>query len=73
MDFEFLIKGDSKLLINQMMGQYACNSPSILGLYQDAVNASQKLRQMGIKTTFEHVYRKYNKEADGTLSASFWF
>jgi len=63
-DFEFLIKGDSQLLINQMTGRFACNSPSIRGLYQDAIDACQKLRKIGVKTNFEHVYREHNNEAD---------
>jgi len=57
-----IIKGDSKLVIEQMKGNYKVNSPNLLQLYK-------KAKELLLKGNFEsidfiHVYRNENKRAD---------
>ena len=57
-----IVKGDSKLVIEQMKGKYKVNSPNLLQLYK-------KAKDLLLKGNFEsidfiHVYRNENKRAD---------
>lgn len=57
-----LVKGDSKLVIEQMKGNYKVNSPNLLQYYKKA----NELIQLGKfeSIDFIHVYRNENKRAD---------
>ena len=57
-----IIKGDSKLVIEQMKGNYKVNSQNLLQLYKKA----KELIQLGNfeNIDFIHVYRNENKRAD---------
>jgi len=74
-----IIYGDSKLVINQMKGEYQCRSPNlkkVFRLAQGLVNEWNSIFSKGrqndgesvIKCTqeirFNHVFRKFNKTAD---------
>lgn len=54
------VRGDSKLVIEQMKGTYKVGAPSLLPLHKKARELSQQITTI----TFEHVYREYNKRAD---------
>ena len=55
-----VVKGDSKLVIEQMKGKYKVKAPNLLPLYQQAKHYST----MFITIDFIHVYRNENKRAD---------
>ena len=67
---EVSVKGDSNLIINQMLGAYECRSEKLRPIYKQCIGFVGELQKITcdgrpIKVTFEHVYRKDNKEADG--------
>ena len=64
-----VIQGDSKLIINQMNGIYACKNAKLKPLYAKSkalIESITKLNQMGsCWVRYVHVYREQNKIADG--------
>lgn len=64
------IFGDSKLVINQMKGQYQCKSENIKKSCEEAKRLVKQLKDdYGIDSSessieFEHVYRDQNRDAD---------
>ena len=54
------VKGDSKLVINQMTGKYKCNSDNIIELYKK----DKELEKEFEKIYFVHVLRNLNRRAD---------
>ncbi|KAL4487648.1 hypothetical protein ABPG72_017437 [Tetrahymena utriculariae] len=54
------IQGDSQLIIYQMIGKYQCKNENITKYYE----LSKMLQSQFQQTTFNHVYREQNKEAD---------
>ena len=54
------IKGDSKLILSQLKGEYKCKSPNLIPLYNEACELIQQLSHC----SFEHVMRENNTEAD---------
>jgi len=55
-----LVKGDSQLVINHMLGIYACKSPNLIELYVKA----KELEGNFEKIKYEHVLRNFNKRSD---------
>ena len=55
-----LVKGDSQLVINHMIGSYKCKSPNLIELYE---NAKELEKNFDI-IKYEHVLRNFNKRAD---------
>lgn len=55
-----LVKGDSKLVIEQMKGNYQVKSATLLPLYTKA----KKLLITFSRIEFMHIYRNENKRAD---------
>jgi ribonuclease HI len=55
-----LVQGDSQLVINQMSGDYNCNSPNLIELH----NKSKDLAKKFDKIFFQHIPRNLNKRAD---------
>jgi ribonuclease HI len=55
-----LVKGDSQLVINQMIGKYKCNSENIIELYKTAKDLEKYFENI----YFVHVLRNLNKRAD---------
>ena len=55
-----IVKGDSKLVIQQMAGKYKINSEGLIPLYEQAINISKYFNQI----KFTHIKREYNKKAD---------
>ena len=55
-----MVKGDSQLVINQMTGEYKCNSENIIELYKKAKELEKKFENI----YFVHVLRHLNKRAD---------
>ena len=55
-----IIRGDSQLILNQMMGIYQVRSISLLLKYDQAKNLEQQFEEI----TYEHVLRHLNKRAD---------
>ena len=51
---------DSKLVVEQLNGKWKIKEPGLQKLFVKAFNASSKFK----KTTFKHVYRENNVEAD---------
>ena len=54
------IKGDSKLIIEQMNGHYKCKSYNLKDYHEKAKQLARKFS----KITYEHVYREFNNRAD---------
>jgi len=54
------IKGDSKLIIEQMKGHYKCKSDNLKDYHEKAKEIANKFS----KISYEHVYREFNKRAD---------
>jgi ribonuclease HI len=54
------VKGDSKLIIEQMKGHYKCKSDNLKDYHEKAKEIANKFT----KITYEHVYREFNKRAD---------
>lgn len=55
-----LVKGDSQLVINHMIGIYSCKSPNLIELYLKA----KELEKNFDIINYEHVLRNLNKRAD---------
>ena len=55
-----IIKGDSLLVINQMLGKYKCNSQNLIILYNTAKELEQKFEFI----EYQHILRNLNKRAD---------
>ena len=55
-----LIKGDSKLVINQVTGEFNVKSDNLINLYMEA----KKLLKNFNYVAFEHIKRNLNKVAD---------
>lgn len=55
-----VVKGDSKLVIEQMKGKYQVKAPNLIPLYKQAKQYSATF----ITIDFIHVYRNENKRAD---------
>jgi len=57
---KLVVKGDSKLVIKQMNGEYKVNSLNIKAHYDKAKRLANEIPSL----TFQHVYRYDNKRAD---------
>jgi ribonuclease HI len=55
-----LVKGDSQLVISQMIGSYKCKSPNLIDFYLRAKELENKFDIIN----YEHVLRNLNKRAD---------
>jgi ribonuclease HI len=55
-----LVKGDSQLVINHMIGTYNCKSPNLIDLYSKAKELEKNFNII----KYEHVLRNLNKRAD---------
>jgi ribonuclease HI len=54
------VKGDSSLIINQVLGKYKVNSPHLIALHRQVMELVSHFENI----TFIHILRKYNKRAD---------
>nr|QBK92957.1 MAG: ribonuclease H [Pithovirus LCPAC403] len=54
------VKGDSKLVIEQMSCRWKCRSKNLAPLYTSCINYLRKFNSV----TFEHIPRNENKRAD---------
>jgi ribonuclease HI len=59
------VKGDSLLLIQQMLGNYRVKNEGLLPLYRQARHLVARIGQV----TFEHIPREKNKDADRLSNA----
>jgi len=57
---KLIVRGDSQLIIRQMLGEYKVKSPGLLALYQQA----KKIERDFASVTYQHVYRDQNARAD---------
>ena len=57
---ELHVKGDSLLLVQQMLGNYRVKNEGLLGLHRDARLLCTRIGRV----TFEHVPRERNQDAD---------
>lgn len=57
---EVKVISDSELLVRQMIGQYRVRNAGLLPLYRKA----QELLTKFAKSSFQHVAREFNKQAD---------
>jgi ribonuclease HI len=61
-----LIQGDSKLVINQLSGDWNCKSANMKPLLAKAQRLLSDLDKVSMAVvTFGHIYRKFNAVADG--------
>ena len=62
---ELIIKGDSKLVIEQMKGNYKVNAPHLIPLYKRAKELEPKAElKEALKVSYEYIPRKENAIAD---------
>ena len=54
------VKGDSSLIINQVLGKYKVKSPHLIVLHRQVMELVSHFENI----TFSHILRKYNKRAD---------
>jgi ribonuclease HI len=54
------VKGDSSLIINQVIGKYKVNSPHLITLHRQVMELVSHFENI----TFMHILRKFNKRAD---------
>jgi ribonuclease HI len=65
---DLIVQGDSNLIIEQLKGNYSCKSEKLKPLFRKAKQMLASFSNVGQCTfSLEHVYRKDNKVADGTL------
>lgn len=57
---QLLVRGDSKLVIEQMAGRYACRAPTLAPLLQEAHALAARIPAI----QYEHVLRHLNQRAD---------
>jgi len=57
---KLIVRGDSQLIIRQMLGEYKVKSPGLLALYQQA----KKIERHFQSVTYQHIYRDQNTRAD---------
>ena len=57
---KLVIRGDSQLVIRQMLGEYKVKSPGLLALYQQAKTMELNFESV----TYQHIYRDQNARAD---------
>ena len=57
---KLIVKGDSQLVINQVLGKYMVNNKNLKEIY-DLIKRKIKFFD---DISFNHVYRKFNKRAD---------
>ena len=57
---DLAVMGDSKLIIQQMKGEFKVSSQNIVGLHKTALSLSKLFDEI----TYEHIYRKDNVRAD---------
>ena len=73
---EVSIKGDSKLIMDQLSGYSSCKAPTCKGIFEECTTLINDIRNLSktqkkfifVRVNHEHVYRKENTIADGTLS-----
>ena len=58
------IHSDSKLIIEQLTGNWNVKSPDLLELYKTAHSKIKKLKALGVKVTLKWIPREQNKHAD---------
>lgn len=59
-----IVRGDSKLVINQMSGKWRARSGLYMFWYQMTERLVSNLRHRGAKITFEWIPREYNTRCD---------
>jgi ribonuclease HI len=59
---DLFIRGDSEIIINQMIGRYNVNSPNIIPYYNEARNSLESINCNSYN--FRHIRRNENWEAD---------
>jgi ribonuclease HI len=60
------VQGDSKLIIQQLKGNYTCKSPKLKPYYEKAIQLLDDFQSFAqFRLSLEHVYRESNKQADG--------
>jgi ribonuclease HI len=57
---KLVVRGDSQLIIRQMLGEYKVKSPGLLALYQQAKTMETNFQSV----TYQHIYRDQNARAD---------
>jgi probable phosphoglycerate mutase len=68
-ELKLVIQGDSKLVIEQLLGSWKCRHPNLQPLHAEAVNLIEDFRRMSpgkCRVVYEHILREYNSLADGT-------
>ncbi len=58
------LHSDSQLTIRQITGEYRVNAPHLLGLWHEAIDLAQAIRDAGVALEFIWVRRELNEEAD---------
>lgn len=63
--FELIIRGDSKLVVNQISGTWKCNKAHLAGLRDRCLERLESIKRMGMsKWSAEWIPREQNERAD---------
>jgi len=65
-----VIKGDSKLVINQLRGRWVCKAEHLKPLVNEAKELVRELKDRGVEVSFQHIPRDLNKEADALANSA---
>ena len=65
-----IIRLDSLLVVNQLLGIWACRSSNLRSLYEEGLSLMTAIENDAdiLHFTLEHVYREFNADADSTAN-----
>lgn len=66
-----VVRGDSQLVIKQMLGEYQVKAPNMRIMCTRAMAVVREVQKAGVKVSFEWVPREENAEADKLSKAVF--
>ncbi len=58
------INGDSKLVINHLLGLFKINAKNLIPLYKEVKTLVKEIEMYTKEVKYNHVYREFNKRAD---------
>lgn len=65
-----VVRGDSRLIIEQLNGNYKCNSKNLQPFYEEVTGLFKEFETLrNFSKALEHVYRERNAVADGKIFA----
>jgi ribonuclease HI len=59
-----IIRGDSQLVVYQLLGKYKCKTPHLIPYWSESKKIEEKLLHSGVAVDYEWVRRESNETAD---------